>query len=56
MPTPLIKKEAKKEHTSVQSQEKKWDKAKAVATKEYGTNNWGATTAIYEKMAKGKKK
>ena len=50
MPTPYVKKLAKKHHTSVGKSEKEWSQAKAVAKKEGKGENFAYITSIYKKM------
>jgi hypothetical protein len=52
MPTPYIKKMAKKHHVSVGKSEKYWDRAKASAEKQGKGDNYALITAIYKKMIK----
>jgi len=51
MPTPYLKKVAKKTKTSVKTQETKFSKAKALAKKQGKGKNFSYITAIYKKIA-----
>lgn len=51
MPTPYIKKVAKKHHASVQSTEEKWAKAKRIASQEGKAGNYAYVTGVFKKMS-----
>lgn len=50
MPTPFVKKMAKKHNMSVSKSEKLWGKAKAAAKKQKQDNNFAMITSIYKNM------
>lgn len=50
MPTPYIKKTAKKHHITTGKAEKKWNKAKAIAKSQGQADNYALITGIYKKM------
>ena len=52
MPTPYIKKMAKKHKISVGKSEKYWDRAKESAKKQGKEDNYALITTIYQKMIK----
>lgn len=50
MPTPYIEKLAKEGKGSVQSLERKWDRAKAIAKGEGQANNYAYITQIFKNL------
>ena len=50
MPTPYIKKIAKKKHKSVASVEKDWKRAKEIAAEGGHSGDFGVVTGIFKKM------
>lgn len=51
MPTPYIKKVAKKHRSSVSTMEKKWADAKAAAKRQGKADNYAYITSIFKTMA-----